>query len=101
MANKGLRHNSAQVAQVAHNPAALPLSDAGRSVQSARAAIGKAMHVMKETYSSAILILEVVGIALFGAIAYRNDSSDDWEDYMNLAPPPPAHPPVHRRSGTR
>lgn len=98
MFNKGSRHNSSQVAHVS---VALSLFDAGRISQSARAAIGKTVHVMKETYSSAILILEVVGIALFGAIAYRNDSSDDWEDYMNLAPPPPAHPPVHRQSGTR
>jgi hypothetical protein len=98
MFNKGSRHNSGQVA---HISSVLTLFDAGRMAQSARAATGKTMHVMKETYSSAILILEVVGIALFGAIAYRNDSSDEWEDYMNLAPPPPARPPVHRHSSTR
>lgn len=44
------------------------------------------MHALKAACSSAILILEALGIALLGAIAYRNVSLDEWEDSMNLAP---------------
>jgi hypothetical protein len=47
------------------------------------------MHALKEACSSAIFLLQVLGIALVGAIGYRNVSRDDWEDYMNLAPLPP------------
>ena len=57
------------------------------------------MQAIKEACSSAILFIEAIGIALFGAIAYRNDSLDDWEDYMNLAPPPPSVPVTPAQPG--
>jgi len=61
------------------------------------------MHAIKEVCSSAILFIEAIGIALFGAIACRNDSLDDWEDYMNLAPPAsfPVTPAQHDKSVMR
>ena len=61
------------------------------------------MYAIKEACSSAMLFIEAIGIALFGAIAYRNDSLDDWEDYMNLAPPPsvPVTPAQPGRLATR
>lgn len=53
------------------------------------------MHALKEVCSSAILFFEVIGIALIGAIGYRNVSADEWDDHMNLPPPPPGSWPLH------
>ncbi|MHB8383239.1 MAG: hypothetical protein ACYDC3_12985 [Candidatus Binataceae bacterium] len=63
------------------------------------------MHALKEVYSTTILIFEVLGIALFGAIAYGNLPLDEWDDNMNLAPLPSGTQPsagasakAHRRT---
>jgi len=51
--------------------------------------------------SSAILLLETFGVALLDAIAYRNVSLDEWDDYNNLAPLPSVPPPSQHPTSLR